>query len=268
MKKIIKAIPIWLKVVLYFGMLALATVIAGTIPILNDFWFFVLVAAGLSDFFLRSANRSLLSLSFLPTRRLHWRQLLLGIIIGALMLIITAIWTLYLTGDAWHFSKADPVFIIVALGGCLWSAFAQEFVFRGYPFQALINEYGAWTAQWVIIVPFAMMHFHHGMNLHDIALTTLTTGLGSLLFGLAYLCTRHLALPIGLHLGWNFMQSLFPRTAGSNGQTLITVSGNLTRYNFTNVLMPYIVVVILSILVLTLYFNKPFQSIATVSEKL
>lgn len=259
--------PVWLKVILYFGILALATVIAGTVPFLNDFWFFVLVAATLSEIFLRSANRSLLSLNFVPKRGLHWQQFFLGIATGVLMLLITAVWTLYLTGDAWHITKVDPVFIAVTFLGCLWSAFAQEFVFRGYPFQSLTARYGIWIAQIAVAIPFAWMHFHNGMSVQEITLTTLTTGLGSLLFGLAYLRTHHLALPVGLHLGWNFAQTLFPRTAGSGGRGLITVSGDPARYDFTNVVMPFIVVVILSVLVLALHVNKPAQNTTTVSEK-
>lgn len=266
MKRIIKAIPAWLKVVLYFGILALATAIAGLVPFLNDFWFFVLVAAVLSQLFFWSTDSSVTSLNFIPKQRLHWRQFFTGIAAGILMLLLTTIWTLYLTGDVWYFSKPDPAFIAVTFLACFWSAFAQEFVFRGYPFQTLLAEYGARVAQLAIVIPFAAMHFHRGMSVHDIAMTTLTTGLGSLLFGLAYLRTRHLALPVGLHLGWNFAQTLFPRTTGTNQYALITVSGDPARYDFMNMVMPFIVVVILSMLLLT-HFNKPGQKATTVPEK-
>ena len=35
---------------------------------------------------------------------------------------------------------------------------------------------------------------------------TISLAVGAVLFGLAYLRTRSLALPIGLHLGWNWSQ--------------------------------------------------------------
>jgi len=44
------------------------------------------------------------------------------------------------------------------------------------------------------------------MALQDVATVMLATGLDSLLFGLAYIKTRNLMLPAGIHLGWYFSQ--------------------------------------------------------------
>lgn len=252
MKRIIKSLPAWLKVLIYFGVLGLATMIAGTVPALNDFLFFVLVAAGLSQVFLWANDQSLRSLHSVPTNLRHWQQLGYGTIAGCLMLLITALVTIALTGDQWHVNSVDPVVVLITFITCLWSAFAQEFVFRGYPFQALNDTYGKWQAQLFIAIPFGLMHLNSSISLREDLLTMLTTGLGSVLFGLAYLKTRHLALSIGLHLGWNFAQALVPRTAGAKGPTLIAISGDPDHYKLITILGPFVVVVIIAILLLSL----------------
>lgn len=77
------------------------------------------------------------------------------------------------------------------------------------------------------------MHVQTGMFLLAILTTVLTTGPGSVLFGMAYVKTRQLALPIGLQVGWNFAQALVPRASGGNiAKTLLIVTGDKQHYNF------------------------------------
>lgn len=238
----------WLKVVLYFLMLGLATIIAFTVPALADFWFFMLVSVMCSWLLLRTEGQTLANLNLIPRIPQHWLQLLYGTLAGIVLLLITTVVTFLLTGDTWHFNKAiDPVYILITLLSCLWSSVVQEFVFRGYPFQTMLAHYGAWKAQVFVAIPFALMHMNTGMHFQEVAVTFLTTGLGSVLFGLAYIKTRHLALPVGIHMGWNFAQSLVPRVAGSKGTTLISVSGEIQHYTFLNLTAPYVVIILIAI---------------------
>jgi len=78
---------------------------------------------------------------------------------------------------------------------------------RAIPVQRLLEGAGPWTAQGAFAALFALLHWGNpGMHGSTRAWATLTIGLSAILLGLCYLRTRSLALPIGLHLGWNWAQ--------------------------------------------------------------
>lgn len=228
---------------------------------LNDFLFFFLVALLMSWALLRLEKRSLSSIGFWPKDRKSVRDFFQGLGIGIVMLLVTFTITLCLTKDSWKMNMhIDPIFIAVTFLACLWSAFVQEFVFRGYPFQALLREYKPWVAQLLIALPFGLMHVSHGMQAREIAMIMLSTGTGSILFGLAFIKSRRLMFPIGIHLGWNFAQELVPRTTGGKSGALVIIQESNNNYNLFNISLPYFLVVIVAILLIW-KFTK--QRIAT-----
>jgi uncharacterized protein len=85
-------------------------------------------------------------------------------------------------------------------------AAGEEILFRGYAFQILIANAGAWTTVLPVAVIFAMMHAGNP-SATTLALAN-TAGFG-IVFGYAYLRSRDLWLPIGLHFGWNVTLPLF-----------------------------------------------------------
>jgi membrane protease YdiL (CAAX protease family) len=258
MKTILQNTPVIIKVIGYFLIMWSATLLAGAMPSLNDFWFFLLISAAVSWLLLGAEGRKISELNFVPTKKRHWIQLLAGTATGIVMLLITLAITLVLTGDAWHFNQSVSIAtLVVVLLANLASAFVQEFVFRGYPFQALLQRYGLWPAQLLIAIPFGMMHLHAGMHLSDLLLTMLTTGMGSLLFGLAYYKTRNLALPVGLHFGWNYAQALIPRTTLGAAGTLGFVTGHGTHYSAYIIVGPYLLVIVGVIAILWSYRRLP-----------
>ncbi|QKJ29075.1 CPBP family intramembrane metalloprotease [Mucilaginibacter mali] len=260
MKVFIQNLPAWLKVLIYFLALWGATLITGILPMFNDFAFFFLVSLALSWIFLTMENKSLLSLGFIPLNKKQVSYFFNGLGIGALMLLGCFALTVFLTKDTWLFNcKVAPMYLIMSFLICLWSAFVQEFVFRGYPFQTLLKRYSPWIVQLIIAIPFGLMHLmDHKMSSSDIAITMLCTGIGSVLFGLAYIKTKSLMLPIGIHLGWNYLQLLIPRASGGGNSGLIIINSQAT-YGVLNVVIPYIIVALLSILILWMW--KPATSI-------
>lgn len=89
------------------------------------------------------------------------------------------------------------VFLCVAL--------FEEALFRGFLFQRLVAGLGAWPALLLLGVLFALGHGENpGMEGATRVWATLELALAAVLLGLAYLKTRSLALPVGLHLGWNW----------------------------------------------------------------
>src|SRR5205823_9073385 len=95
------------------------------------------------------------------------------------------------------------VTILLALG-----AAGEELFFRGYGFQMLLASAGPYATIVPVGVVFGLLH---GGNPHaswfGIGMVN-TAGFG-VLFGYAYLRSRDLWLPLGLHFGWNFTLPLF-----------------------------------------------------------
>jgi hypothetical protein len=84
-------------------------------------------------------------------------------------------------------------------------ALFEETLFRGFVFQRLVAGAGVWVAQITLGLLFATSHWGNP-DMHGATLVwaTVELFLGALLLGLAYLRTQSLALPIGIHLGWNW----------------------------------------------------------------
>jgi uncharacterized protein len=85
-------------------------------------------------------------------------------------------------------------------------AAGEELLFRGYGFQLLIASFGTWATILPVGVVFGFMHSANP-NSNRLGIAN-TIGFG-VLFGYAYLRSRDLWLPIGLHFGWNLTLPLF-----------------------------------------------------------
>jgi len=82
------------------------------------------------------------------------------------------------------------------------AALHEELMFRGYPFQRLMESIGAWPAVIILSLLFAVPHLYNPNSTIFAAFNT--AAVGSLL-GAAYLLSRSLWLPWGIHWGWNFV---------------------------------------------------------------
>lgn len=82
----------------------------------------------------------------------------------------------------------------------LVAALAEEVAFRGYPFQRLIEAIGPVMATLVFSALYAAVHLG---NPDSTMASTVVTVLAGWLFAIAYLRTRALWLPWGLHFAWN-----------------------------------------------------------------
>jgi len=251
--------PVWLKVTGYFLTIIAAAFIASRIAILDSIFFYAGIAFLLSYLLLQSERKSLLSLGILPQGRADWKYFFGGLLAGLIALIVSAGITIWLNGSGLQFSgHADPVWLTILVLIHLWSSIAQEFTYRGYPFQRLLQAYGPWVAQLVVTVPFAIMHLKLNMSITwpQFLMTWLTTGLGSILYGLCYMKTGKLLLSIGLHMGWNVAQALVPRSPDQSKTLLLQLSQTSGHYQPINVLWPYIGV---TLLLMALIWWYPFK---------
>jgi membrane protease YdiL (CAAX protease family) len=90
--------------------------------------------------------------------------------------------------------------VFVAVGYLCLSA-REELAFHGYPLRRLEQLSGVWGAQVVVALIFALEHVAGGWSY---AQAVWGAAVGSLLFGMASIATRGLAVPIGIHAAWNF----------------------------------------------------------------
>ena len=212
---------------------------------------------------LKLEDRKLDEIGWRPINSKHWVQLVIGIIIGMTMLVSVAYILKWQTGFSWQSTPLPMLAIGTMFITVLASAYVQELAFRGYPFQLLLGKYGVWPAQIIIAILFGLMHLSSNMSCSDVASIMFTTGIGSFLFALAYLKTKNLALPTGIHFGWNLLQILLPRHPSQNGKGLVKIvegSFNATKLNLWTWIMPYAVIMLIVAAGLWLYSRKKKSS--------
>lgn len=144
----------------------------------------------------------------LGTVDLGWfRDLALGGLIGAMLMLIPALF-LGITGLVnWEWNPAGSSSLTSGLLLFAGVAIAEEFLFRGFIFQRLLTGIGIWPAQLVVAVFFLLTHLNNpGMTVDVKTLASINIFLASLLFGLAFLRTRSLAMPLGIHFMANWVQ--------------------------------------------------------------
>jgi membrane protease YdiL (CAAX protease family) len=247
----------WVRVIVYFIIIWSVTAIAWTLPQLDGFFTYLIAAVLATWILLKLSGQNWRDLNLLPKNRVHYRQLFLGTLTGIIMLLITAIPIILLTDQHWRVNNNFRLINLLSLSVIfLISSVSQEVTYRGYPFQTLLHHYGSWVAQSAIILPFAFMHFHEGMSIYEIGMMIFTTGLGSLLYGQAYINTNNLALPIGLHWGWNLAQVLFPRHESQNGNGFFIIDGNGGGPDNNLLLIMYLLVTLISYLILFFSYKK------------
>jgi hypothetical protein len=79
----------------------------------------------------------------------------------------------------------------------------EELIFRGYPFQRLVEVAGPLPA---VVAFAALFGAAHLGNPFQNWISTLNTALVGVLLAICYLRTRALWLPLGIHFAWNFVQ--------------------------------------------------------------
>jgi len=105
-------------------------------------------------------------------------------------------------------SSPDAGGILFAFSCVAAGSAGEELFFRGYGFQILMASLGPWAAILPVGVVFGLMHSANPFALQQPLGLINTAGFG-VLFGYAYLRSRDLWLPVGLHFGWNLALPLF-----------------------------------------------------------
>ena len=131
----------------------------------------------------------------------------LGIAIGSLTLGVAVLSAAAFGGLSFVLSDAGPAAITRSLFVSLLvfaaAAAFEEALFRGYVLQTFARARLAWLAIALTSAFFAALHLRNP----DAGLfSTANTVLAGIWFGLAYMRSRDLWFPFGLHLAWNWLQ--------------------------------------------------------------
>ena len=102
----------------------------------------------------------------------------------------------------------------------LVAAIGEELIFRGYAFQLLVEKIGPFATVLPVGILFGLAH---AFNPNASNLGIMNTVIWGVLLGFAFLRSRDLWLPIGLHFGWNAVLPLF-------GLNLSGLTIEVTRY--------------------------------------
>lgn len=149
-------------------------------------------------------ERPLGALGF-PAERAAAKDSAVGTLAGGAMLG-AAVVLLTVAGTArWVAEPGTVSEYVAALGRALvffWVAAAlEEVLFRGYPFQVLVQGIGTWPT---LLVTSALFTYVHGGNPNVTALALANIFLAGFMLGVAYLRTRSLWFATAVHMGWNW----------------------------------------------------------------
>lgn len=153
-------------------------------------------------------------------------ELGIGLALGAAMVLAVTVMELGLGAArfSWNPISAEQVAWGGAFYGVLLAVAAtnEELIFRGYPLQRLVETVGPVGAVGISSALFGLAHLGNPARTW---LSTLNTALVGVPLGVAYLRTRALWLPIGIHFAWNLSQGYifgFPVSGmGLSGTLLI-----------------------------------------------
>lgn len=136
-----------------------------------------------------------------------FKELGLGGLVGSALMLVPALimWILGWVDWQWNPAGLSTLISIVLLFAGV--AVAEELLFRGFIFQRLIAGLGQWPAQLILAGYFLLTHLNNPGMTGDIKiLASVNIFLASLIFGLAFIRTKSLAMPLGLHFMANLMQ--------------------------------------------------------------
>ena len=134
--------------------------------------------------------------------RLSASRLACGIAAGLLLVGIYGLIVALIANVGWARNvTVGASAVALSLLSAIMLSSLEEIIFRGFALRSLMRTYGLWPAQLIVAGAFAAWHVMQGWPW---MIAVVGTALGSILFGMAAVATRGLAVPIGLHGAWNF----------------------------------------------------------------
>ena len=135
------------------------------------------------------------------------KNTLIGLVVGALLMLVPAVVLTLFGYIQWQQGSGNLSSILNTTWAFIAAAIAEEFLFRGFIFQRLRKSIGLSIAQLIIAAYFLLTHVNNpGMTGNIKVLATINIFIASLMFGLAYVKTNSLIMPITFHFMANWVQ--------------------------------------------------------------
>ena len=176
----------------------------------------ILIQIALSWLLIRIVEHESLSvLGYQPIRK-RILQLLVGFSLAAIVCGIAQLIESNLTGVSWQVNKAfDFRLFFEGVWWNLKSVLFEEFIFRGALLYIAIKRLGTRAGLALSAASFGIYHwFSYGIIGSPVAmvLVFVVTGLIGLVWAYSFSATGSMALPVGLHFGWNYvLNSIFSK---------------------------------------------------------
>ena len=160
---------------------------------------------------------------------------MIGSALGFATLVVSVVIAIAGRGLTFTMNPVDPAVVVRSMIGSgvifVIAAFAEEALFRGYALQTLTRAKLAWLGVALTLALFGVAHLTNPNVVPGF--TFINTSIAGLWFALAYLRTRSLWLPLGLHWSWNWALGWF---FGLPVSGLTVVSHPLLKANDTGLL--------------------------------
>lgn len=174
-------------------------------------------------------KKSILSLGILPIIK-RLKEFLIGFLITAILCAIVQYTESLLKSSTWVLNETiTPLIILKSFWWDLKSVLTEELIFRGAILYILIQKIGTNKAILISAITFGIYHwFSFGVlgNILAMALVFLGTGVMGYAWAWAFAKTKSIMLPLGLHLGWNFIHNTIFSKGPLGELVLIAQGGN------------------------------------------
>ncbi len=252
-KAILKVTIYW---VLFFALFIAATSQSGAIfskPVhrFTSATLGTIIALSLTGIFIKSENKTLADYNLVWGKR-TLINFFKGLIIGAAAYaIIILILVLFGGLQIQKNPEAPSLWTSLLYVVIVPAAFMEEIAFRSYPFIKLTKAFGLRLSQVIVGITFAVYHIPIGWSVLS---AFLGPGIWALVFGIAAVRSKGIALPTGIHVGLNLIQSIFGLSKGIESYWLASQDENIS--SFTADLATRILVLLAGILSTEYYIRR------------
>lgn len=212
----------------------------------------VIMSLGLTLLFLRWERTFPEEIGLVSDRK-SFLRIGIGFLIGAFLAGLLPC-MLLMTGNVKYVFTGEMSFISVGSALLLYLLLScrEQLAFHAYPLLRLNTVAGMWVAQIIVAIIFILEHKAGGNTWMNASLA----GLGSLVYGMATLSTKSLALPIGIHASWNFTQSLLGFKNGEPGFLKAVIANGYEKQVEHTGWISYVFIMCLTFLVFYYYWKR------------
>ncbi len=166
-------------------------------------------------------------LGFKPSKD-NLKNLCVGIFLAAITCTLYHLMSTFFVSNSWTLNKMITLqTILISFWWVLKSVLFEELIFRGALLYIAIQRIGATKACILSAICFGVYHWFSYQafgNIQQMFFIFFMTGIVGLMLAFAFAKTQSLYLPVGLHLGWNFL-NIVVFSNGPLGQQILIRTG-------------------------------------------